>query len=222
MVKKVRKRDGRIKDFDVARIFVAVEKVFNEVGEMDITGQSSVVSKIVNRLAKYKSTIIDVESIQDIVVEVLKEYNPEISERYEEYRNNRTLVREESSRLIRSIEGLLDFSNQSVMKENSNKQSELISTTRDLMAGEVSKFIARKTIPKEIVELHDKGIIHVHDMDYYANDMYNCCLVNLQDMLDNGTVINKKKINSPHTLRTAMTITTQICAQVASFQYGLM
>lgn len=220
MISKVRKRDGRIKDFDSRRIIEALRKAFEELGYTSSYEYINVAGSVVSELSKLDSEICDVEAIQDIVVKVLQESHPEVAKKYEEYRLKRTEIREENSKLIKSVEGLLNFSNDEVMLENSNKQAQLISTTRDLMAGEVSKFIVRKMIPKDILELHDRGIIHLHDTDYGANDSYNCELVNLQDMLDNGTVINKKMIHSPHTLRTAMTIATQIAAQVASSTYG--
>ena len=221
--KQVIKRDGKIVDFCPSRIREAIRKAYQEVyeGEEEFNLRiGELIGKINTKISIIENQKIDIEDIQDIVVEELTKVDKIVGKAFEDYRNKRTAYREENIKLIKSIEGLLNFSNNEVMLENSNKQAQLISTTRDLMAGETSKFIARKSIPKEILDLHDKGIIHIHDMDYYANDMYNCCLVNLQDMLDNGTVINKKKINSPHTLRTAMTIATQISAQVASFQYG--
>ena len=123
--------------------------------------------------------------------------------------------------LIDAVCGLLDFTNQDVLTENANKQSQLVSTQRDLMAGEVSKYISKtKILPRHLVEAHDRGEIKIHDLDYYLNSTYNCELVNLDDMLQNGTVINKKMIEKPKSLRTAMTIVTQIAAQVASCTYG--
>ena len=123
--------------------------------------------------------------------------------------------------LIDAVCGLLDFTNQDVLTENANKQSQLVSTQRDLMAGEVSKYISKtKILPRHLVEAHDRGEIKIHDLDYYLNSTYNCELINLDDMLQNGTVINKKMIEKPKSLRTAMTIVTQIAAQVASSTYG--
>ena len=123
--------------------------------------------------------------------------------------------------LIDAVSGLLDFTNQEVLTENANKQSQLVSTQRDLMAGEVSKYISKtKLLPKHLVEAHENGEIKIHDLDYYLNSTYNCELINLEDMLQNGTVINKKQIEKPKSLRTAMTIVTQIAAQVASCTYG--
>ena len=123
--------------------------------------------------------------------------------------------------LIDAVCGLLDFTNQDVLTENANKQSQLVSTQRDLMAGEVSKYISKtKILPRHLVEAHDRGEIKIHDLDYYLNSTYNCELINLDDMLQNGTVINKKMIEKPKSLRTAMTLVTQIAAQVASCTYG--
>lgn len=123
--------------------------------------------------------------------------------------------------LMDAVCGLLDFTNQDVLTENANKQSQLVSTQRDLMAGEVSKYISKtKILPRHLVEAHDRGEIKIHDLDYYLNSTYNCELINLEDMLQNGTVINKKMIEKPKSLRTAMTIVTQIAAQVASCTYG--
>ena len=123
--------------------------------------------------------------------------------------------------LLDSVCGLLDFTNQDVLTENANKQSQLVSTQRDLMAGEVSKYISKtKILPRHLVEAHDRGEIKIHDLDYYLNSTYNCELINLDDMLQNGTVINKKMIEKPKSLRTAMTLVTQIAAQVASCTYG--
>ena len=123
--------------------------------------------------------------------------------------------------LIDAVCGLLDFTNQDVLTENANKQSQLVSTQRDLMAGEVSKYISKtKILPRHLVEAHDRGEIKIHDLDFYLNSTYNCELINLDDMLQNGTVINKKMIEKPKSLRTAMTIVTQIAAQVASCTYG--
>ena len=120
-----------------------------------------------------------------------------------------------------SILGLLDKSNEDVLNENSNKNGQLASTQRDLMAGEVSKDIARrKLIPAHIVQAHDEGVLHYHDMDYAIQPIHNCMLINLEDMLTNGTVINNKLVESPKSFATACTVTTQIIAQIASGQYG--
>ena len=128
---------------------------------------------------------------------------------------------EKTNTTDKNILGLLNFSNKEVIDENSNKNAKIVSTQRDLIAGEVSKDIARRMlIPKDILEAHDKGAIHFHDMDYIIQPMFNCCLINLEDMLNNGTVINGKMIDSPKSFQVACTVTTQIIAQVASGQYG--
>ena len=155
MISKVRKRDGRIKDFDSRRIIEAIRKAFKELGYISSYEYINAAGSVVLELSKLDSEICDVEAIQDIVVKVLQESYPGVAKKYEEYRLKRTEIREENSKLIKSVEGL----------ENSNKQAQLISTTRDLMAGEVSKFIVRKMIPKDILELHDKGIIHIHKIN---------------------------------------------------------
>lgn len=128
---------------------------------------------------------------------------------------------ENLSTIDKNILGLLNFTNTEVIDENSNKNAKIVSTQRDLIAGEVSKDIARRMlIPKDILEAHDQGVIHFHDMDYIIQPMFNCCLINLEDMLNNGTVINGKMIDSPKSFQVACTVTTQIIAQVASGQYG--
>ena len=221
--KQVIKRDGKVVSYELSRIRSAIHKAFQEVykGEEIFNEEiGNIINGVNGRILKKEEDRIDIEEIQDIVVEEIQKRDKKVAKAFSDYREERTRIRENNSKLIKSINGLLNFTNNDVILENSNKQAQLISTTRDLMAGEVSKFIVRQMLPKEILDLHDRGIIHIHDMDYGANDMFNCDLVNLQDMLDNGTVINKKKINTPHTLKTAMTIATQISAQVASFQYG--
>ncbi|WP_330369525.1 anaerobic ribonucleoside-triphosphate reductase, partial [Metaclostridioides mangenotii] len=139
---------------------------------------------------------------------------------YEGYRAVREFQRKVSI-TDEGILGIIDKSNEDVLNENSNKDSILISTQRDLIAGEVSKDIARrKLIPTYLVQAHDEGVLHFHDLDYTIQPMFNCCLINLEDMLQNGTVINGKLVESPKSFSTACTITTQIMAQIASNQYG--
>lgn len=221
--RRVIKRDGKKVEFELSRIRSAIKKAYDEVYETDDKFNEKIgeiISEVNTKVQQKEELEINIEDIQDYVIEALNRVDKKVGKAFSDYREERTRVRENNSKLIKSINGLLNFTNNDVILENSNKQAQLISTTRDLMAGEVSKFIVRQLLPKEILDLHDRGIIHIHDMDYGANDMFNCDLVNLQDMLDNGTVINKKKIYSPHTLKTAMTVATQISAQVASFQYG--
>lgn len=225
---KIIKRDGRVKDFDSFRIQEAVKKAY-----MDIYGEDASMSLILlgEKQDIFKGITadidlidkdsIEVETIQDIVIKNINNVNPKVASSYDEYRKERTLARESKMELIDDVMGLLDFSNVEVIKENSNKQHQLVSTQRDYMAGEISKYISKtKMLPKHLVDAHYGGVIKIHDLDYWLNSSTNCELVNLEDMLQNGTVINKKKIRKPKSLRTAMTIATQIAAQVASCTYG--
>lgn len=226
---KVIKRDGNIVDFDTTRITKAItntyediygelnENVYNEIKIID-----NMISDVIDGITDGSDIdYLSVEEIQDIIISVLSEVNPNISIAYNDYRNERTRVRESNSQLIKDIKGLIDNTNIEVLTENSNKQSQLASTQRDLIAGEVSKHIAKTSmIPKTLMDAHYKGVIKIHDLDYFAQGIYNCELVNIEDMLQNGTVINKKKIDKPKSLRTAMTLVTQIAAQISSSSYG--
>lgn len=225
----VTKRDNRIKPFDFQRISKAVEKAYLDVhADTDIKNLStelneiqSVLYSIAKMITQSKKNNFDVEEIQDIIIKCLERENPSVAKAYSDYRNKRTAVRNSKMKLIREISGLLDNTNVDVLKENSNKQSQLVSTQRDLIAGEVSKYVAETSmIPQHLMDAHKKGIIKIHDLDYFLQPIYNCELVNLKDMLMNGTVINKKKIRKPKSLRTAMTLATQIAAQVSSSTYG--
>ena len=227
---KVIKRDGRIKEYDFARICSAVTKAYNDVYSSEPVvadiwvEMDSVIMELHSRLEElaqsYYMNAIEVEKLQDMIIETLDKYNEEVSKSYSQYRKNRTTIRESKTNLLKSISKIIDSTNHDVLKENSNKQGQLESTKRDLIAGEVSKEIARQIIPKHLMDAHDAGIIKIHDLDYFMQNIYNCELVNLEDMLQNGTVINKKMIDKPKSLRTAMTLATQIAAQVASCTYG--
>lgn len=227
---KVIKRDGRVKDFDFNRIVNAIEKAYADVYSMvsdreyrwvELDSIVMELDDIFNKLYKSdKIESIEVEKLQDMIVEVIEKTNKDVAKSYSQYRKNRTVVRESKTNLLKSISKIIDSTNHDVLKENSNKQGQLESTKRDLIAGEVSKEIARQIIPKHLIEAHDAGIIKIHDLDYFMQNIYNCELVNLEDMLQNGTVINKKMIDKPKSLRTAMTLATQIAAQVSSFTYG--
>lgn len=225
MTKMIMKRDGRTKLYDKKRIVNAIHAAYmeycagkDEYIQVDMT---ICLASIFTRIDNLDENPISVETIQDIVVEELYKTNYELAECYNDYRIKRSVYRNSKNELIDAISGLLDFTNQDIMTENSNKQAQLVSTQRDLMAGEVSKYISRtKLIPQHLIKAHDNGEIKIHDLDYFLNSSYNCELVNLDDMLQNGTVINKKMIEKPKSLRTAMTIATQIAAQVASCTYG--
>ena len=226
MTKMIIKRDGRMKPFDVQRIRGAIDAAAKDYygASYCFLDQSLInlcVRNIVNRIDILDMDSIPVETIQDIVVEELRRFDIGLSNCYSNYREQRNVYRNSKSDLIDAVNGLIDFTNEEVLTENANKQSQLVSTQRDLMAGEVSKYISRtKLIPPHLMKAHDNGEIKIHDLDYYLNSAYNCELVNLDDMLQNGTVINKKMIEKPKSLRTAMTIVTQIAAQVASCTYG--
>ena len=225
-MKKIRKRDGRIKPFDMNRIqdvvFAAYMDTYNDIPDRQSAKKVALaVLSICYRIDDLNDDIVDVETIQDIVVDELFKIDELVAEHYQDYREQRSIYRNSKSELVKSVSGLLDYTNEELITENANKQSQLVSTQRDLMAGEVSKYIARtKMIPRHLIKAHDNGEIKIHDLDYYLNSAYNCELVNLKDMLQNGTVINKKQIEKPKSLRTAMTIVTQIAAQVASCTYG--
>ena len=225
MAKMIMKRDGRTKLYDQRRIINAIHAAYLEYcaakDEYVQVDMGACLSSIFTRIDNLDEDPINVETIQDIVVEELYKTNYELAECYNDYRIKRSVYRNSKNELIDAVAGLLDFTNEDILTENSNKQAQLVSTQRDLMAGEVSKYISRtKLIPQHLIKAHDNGEIKIHDLDYFLNSSYNCELVNLDDMLQNGTVINKKMIEKPKSLRTAMTIVTQIAAQVASCTYG--
>ena len=226
MTKMIIKRDGRTKQFDAQRIRGAIDSAAKDYygANYCFVDQSLInlcVRNIVSRIDILDTDSIPVETIQDIVVDELRSFDVGLSDCYNYYREQRNIYRNSKNELVDAVSGLLDFTNQEVLTENANKQAQLVSTQRDLMAGEVSKYISKtKLIPQHLIKAHENGEIKIHDLDYYLNSTYNCELINLDDMLQNGTVINKKQIEKPKSLRTAMTIVTQIAAQVASCTYG--
>lgn len=217
---KVIKRNGDLVDYDLEKISIAISGAFEELGS--VFEDAKMLDEINSKIESTKSKQISVEDIQDIVEEALckNEYVNE-ARAYIRYRYKRELVRK-SNTTDQSIKELLDGNNEYWNKENSNKNAKWVTTQRDYIAGITSKDIARRFIfPEDVVKAHDEGVIHIHDMDYAAqNTLTNCCLINLADMLQNGTVVNGITIDRPHKLLTAMTIATQIIAAVASSQYG--
>lgn len=218
---QVIKRDGHKVPFDKSKIVIAIEKAMNSS-----TGlyEEGLADRIANEIEGYASKLhkdMTIYAIEDQVYYKLVEYNnPATARAYENYKAVQAFKRRENT-TDKDVFGLLDRSNVAVLDENSNKDAAIVSTQRDLIAGEVSKDIARrKLIPADIVQAHDSGAIHFHDMDYIIQPMFNCCLINLKDMLTNGTVINGKRIDTPKSFQVACTVTTQIIAQVASGQYG--
>lgn len=219
---KVIKRDGRKVEFDKDKIVNAILKAMNDVDHVN----NDLAHRIANDISKINKEELDVEEIQDLVEEkLMASKSKDVARSYVRYRYNREKNRALSNDLNQRYEQfvtLINGSNEEANKENSNKDTRIIPTMRDYLAGFTCKEIAQKMIiPKDIIEAHNKGIIHFHDMDYSpAMPMTNCCLINLEDMLQNGTVISGTMIEKPHSFRTACTIVTQIITQVASSQYG--
>ena len=221
--KQVVKRDGKICPYELSRIRSAVYKAYVEVYHNEEQFKEKIgeiITEVNRRILEKEEQKINIEEIQDIVIEEVNKVDKVVGKAFKDYREERNRVRESKQKLYKEVEGILDGTNLKALNENANKKGYMSSTQRDLMAGELSKVMARRMIPKDIMEAHDKGAIKIHDLDYYVNNIFNCDLINLEDMLQNGTVINNKMIEKPKSLRTAMTIATQISAQVASSQYG--
>lgn len=218
----VLKRDGRIVQFNKEKIINAILKAFLAV-DGEITDYASIKAQ---NIADYIASIstskdeLSVEEIQDYVERGLMSLKrKDVAKAYILYRKQRDNARQNT--IDKTIDEIVNNSNEYWMTENSNKDAQLVTTQRDYVAGAVSTDIARRRIlPQDVVEAHDAGLIHVHDLDYILQPIYNCCLINLEDMLQNGTIISKTKIDKPHKFSTACNIATQIIAQVASSQYG--
>ena len=223
MAKKIIKRNGEEVDFDQAKIVNAITKANKEVDrihQMTAYQIEAVASSIAEQVQKAPHAV-NVEDIQDMVETGIMEVRGyEVAQKYVRYRYRRELKRK-SNTTDNGILTLLDHVNEEVNQENSNKNPMINSTQRDYMAGEVSKDLSERVLlPEEIVRAHKEGIIHFHDSDYFAQREHNCDLINLEDMLQNGTVISETMIEKPHSFFTACNVTTQIVAQVASNQYG--
>lgn len=220
---KIIKRNGTEVQFDRSKIIAAITKANNEVLETEKLHNYDI-EDIVNEIEVYCANInraLTVEEIQNLVENGIMKCNAyEVARHYITYRYTRALARKANS-TDDQILSLIQRNNEELKQENSNKNPIIVSTQRDYMAGEVSKDISRRILlPKYVVEAHDSGIIHVHDLDYFASNIHNCDLVNLEDMLQNGTVISGTMIEKPHSFSTACNIATQIIAQVASSQFG--
>lgn len=217
----VTKRNGNQVEFDRSKIVKAISKAFVEVYSTVTDEMTGFANKIATEISS-KEADMTVEEIQDTVIKklMLSRYK-EVARRYIEYRYLHHLVRE-SNTTDKSIKELIDGENDYWNTENSNKNPRIVTTQRDYIAGITSTDIARRfLLPPEVVKAHDEGILHFHDMDYFAQkSLHNCELVNLEDMLQNGTVINGVKIDKPHRLLTAATIATQIITAVTSSSYG--
>ena len=205
-IQKVIKRSGEEVVFQPEKIRIALQKANKEVPE-SLQADEALIDQILQNLQQEKSGVIGIEEIQDFIEsELIHADKSELAKKYIIYRYQRALIRN---------------NNVEVGKENSNKDSALASTQRDLIAGEVSKDISRRLLlPEEIRAAHDQGILHFHDMDYFIQPMFNCCLVNIKDMFENGTVMNGKLIETPKSFQVACTVMTQIIASVASGQFG--
>lgn len=211
---KIKKRDGSLVDFNKDKIITAISKA----GYVDDYTKENI-AEYIERIAK--ETEMTVEDIQNIVEEkLMTSMYPEVAREYVRYRYKRELIRNTKGALSEVLD-IVNLSNQDVNEENSNKNPVILSTQRDYMAGMVSKELSEKLLfPPDVMKAHKEGIIHVHDMDYAIQKMYNCALLDMEDMLQNGTVINGTMIEKPHSFATACNIATQIMAQVASNQYG--
>lgn len=217
---KIVKRDGRIVEYDREKIKTAILKANNDVSEEDMASDKEI-DKIIKYIEGLKKKRLLVEDIQDIIEKKLVEANKyELSKAYMLYRYERELIRKANT-TDESILTLIKNSNKELMEENSNKNAVVASTQRDLIAGEVSKDLTKRILlPEKIRKAHEEGILHFHDADYFLQPIFNCCLINIKDMLDNGTVMNGKMIESPKSFQVACTVLTQIIAAVASSQYG--
>ena len=217
---KVIKRDGTIVDYDRSKIVTAIEKANAEVPAADRIDRAHIDS-IIDGIEALKRPRMLVEDIQDLVEQGLVAENKfHLAKTYIIYRYNRALVRKANT-TDESILSLLRNENKELAEENSNKNTMIASTQRDYIAGEVSRDLTRRILlPEKISKAHDEGAIHFHDADYFIQPIFNCCLINIGDMLDNGTMINAKLIESPKSFQVACTVVTQIIACVASNQYG--
>lgn len=222
-MQRVIKRDGREVEFDKAKIIKAISCANQEIMKSKQIGPRKInqLANIVEEKCSEYKRAIKVEDINDLIEDELiyRNYN-HLVRAFIQYRYNKELIRK-SNTTDESILSLINLSNEELKQENANKNPVVNSTQRDYMAGEVSKDLTRRVIlPKDVVKAHDEGVLHFHDMDYFAQKMYNCCLINLEDMFQNGTVISGTLIEKPHSFATACNVATQIVAQVSSNQYG--
>ncbi len=218
---QVIKRDGNMVSFDETKIYEAILKAMKYgSGIIDEHVAKKIAEEIRVIVSKFPTspTIFQIETY--VYLKLIENGHEHTARAYEGYRAIQAFKRETNT-TDHSILGLIELTNEEVMNENSNKNAMMASTQRDLIAGEVSKDISRrKKLPARIVQAHDEGVLHFHDMDYFMQSIFNCCLINIKDMLDNGTVINGRMIESPKSFQVACTVMTQIIAQVASSQYG--
>lgn len=217
---KVIKRDGRVTDYDRNKILVAIRKANDEVDPKEKITEDKI-EAIILGIEHLKKDTMYVEEIQDMIEQkLMAERKFVLAKTYIIYRFRRELVRKANT-TDESIMSLIRHSNEDVMEENSNKNAVIASTQRDLIAGEVSKDLTKRLLlPEKITKAHEEGILHFHDADYFLQSIFNCCLINIKDMLENGTVMNAKLIETPKSFQVACTVMTQIISAVASSQYG--
>lgn len=217
---KVIKRDGRAVDYDRQKIIIAIEKANKEVRQIERASTEDI-EKIIDYIEELGKKRMLVEDIQDIIEQKLMEYKKyELAKKYIVYRYTRALVRKQNT-TDESILGLIRKTNTISIKENTNKNAIIAAMQRDLIAGEVSKDLTKRMLlPEKISKAHEEGILYFHDADYFLQPIFNSCLINIKDMLENGIVINGKLIESPKTFQVACTVTAQIVSVVASGQYG--
>ena len=217
---QVVKRDGSIVAFDRSKIVSAIQKANNSVDEEDRIDQETIEKITCSIEQRHRSRLL-VEDIQDMVEKQLMELDKYVlAKNYIIYRYNRALIRKQNT-TDESILSLLHNTNKELAEENSNKNTVIASTQRDYIAGEVSRDLTRRILlPEKISKAHDEGVLHFHDADYFVQPIFNCCLINIGDMLDNGTMMNGKLIESPKSFQVACNVMTQIIANVASNQYG--
>ena len=220
---KIIKRSGTEETFNIDKIIAAVSKANKEVETINRMSEEQVeeIAGNVTQICADMNRALNVEEIQDLVEDqIMNKRAFAVARKYITYRYTRALVRKSNS-TDKQIMSLLECQNEEVLQENSNKNPAVNSVQRDYMAGEVSKDITKRfLLPEDITQAHEQGIIHFHDSDYFAQHMHNCCLVNLEDMLQNGTVISETMIDTPKSFSTACNIATQSIAQIASSQYG--
>lgn len=217
---KVTKRDGRVVEYDRNKIVIAIQKANAEVDCCEQVSDEKINSIVAGIENRHRDNLM-VEDIQDMIEQKLMDEGKfELAKKYIIYRYKREMVRHANT-TDDSIMSLIKNSNKDLMEENSNKNAYIASTQRDLIAGEVSKDLTKRVLlPDKIVKAHEDGVLHFHDMDYFLQSIFNCCLINIGDMLENGTVMNGKLIESPKSFQVACTVMTQIISAVASSQYG--
>ena len=217
---RVIKRDGRAVDYDRQKIAIAIGKANNKIPENGRANKEEI-KEIIEHIESFGKKRMLVEDIQDLIEQKLMEMNKfDLAKEYITYRYRRALVRKANT-TDESILGLIRNNNKELKEENSNKNTALASTQRDYIAGEVSRDLTKRLLlPEKITKADEEGVLHFHDADYFIQPIFNCCLINIADMLDNGTVMNGKMIESPKSFQVACIVTSQIIATVASNQYG--